>query len=148
MKNHYKTDCYNKNAKYPRLKMIAIIDSEYGLAKNGEIPWSFAEDLKFFYRKTKNNIVIMGRRTFESLGAPLKNRANYIISKKSYNKNAKGGESVFDHDAFIRMGTVFQDVNCPGWHIIRFIKNLFILRYLCWLRPIIMKKVSNSSKRN
>ena len=76
------------------LKMIAIVDSEFGIAKDEKIPWSFAEDLKFFYQKTKNNIVIMGRRTFESLGAPLKNRENYVISRTM--KNDVEGISVFD----------------------------------------------------
>ena len=43
------------------LKMIAIVDSEFGIAKNGKIPWSFEEDLKFFREKTLHNIVIMGK---------------------------------------------------------------------------------------
>ncbi len=75
--------------------MIAIVDSEYGLAKNGEIPWSFAEDLRFFYQKTKNDVVIMGRRTFESLGAPLKNRINYVISQTI----SKDSQNIFVFDS-------------------------------------------------
>ena len=64
------------------LKMIAIVDSEFGIAKNGKIPWSFEEDLKFFREKTLHNIVIMGKVTFFSIqNAPLPDRINYIISK-------------------------------------------------------------------
>lgn len=64
------------------LKMIAIVDSEFGVAKNGKIPWSFEEDLKFFREKTLHSIIIMGRVTFFSIpNAPLHDRINYVISK-------------------------------------------------------------------
>ena len=64
------------------IKLIACVDSEYGIAKNGTIPWAFKEDLKFFRQQTIDQVVIMGRRTFESLPIfPLPNRTNCIISK-------------------------------------------------------------------
>ena len=74
------------------LKMIAIVDEDFGIAKNGKISWSFKEDLAFFKEKTTNNIVIAGRITFFSIpDAPLKNRINYIISK-SLKSPVKGAE--------------------------------------------------------
>lgn len=63
-------------------KIIAIVDAEWGVAKGGEIPWSFEEDRKLFYELTKNSVVIMGKKTFESLSyRPLKNRINCVISR-------------------------------------------------------------------
>lgn len=68
-------------------KLIAIVDSDWGVAKNGEIPWAFEEDRTFFKRLTENSTVIMGRKTFESIpNPPLKNRINCVISKTITNK--------------------------------------------------------------
>jgi len=50
------------------------------IGKGGEIPWHIPEDLKFFQKKTLNHPVIMGRKTFESLGKPLKDRTNIVVS--------------------------------------------------------------------
>ena len=66
------------------IKLIAIVERNFGIAENGKIPWAFVEDRKFFREKTMNSVVIMGRKTFESIGnAPLKNRKNCVITKKN-----------------------------------------------------------------
>ncbi len=73
-----------------KFSLIAAIDRKNGIAKNGEIPWYISEDLKFFKEMTigdgkKQNVVIMGRLTWESLPKkfrPLKNRLNLIISSQ------------------------------------------------------------------
>jgi dihydrofolate reductase len=63
------------------IKLIAIVDADFGLSKNGQIPWSFSEDLRFFYRKTRNHPVLMGKNTFFSINkTPLKERTNCVIS--------------------------------------------------------------------
>ena len=65
------------------IKMIAIVDSCFGVAKNGEIPWSFKEDREFFRQKTIGQTVIMGKNTFLSLpNGQLPNRKNCVISSK------------------------------------------------------------------
>lgn len=51
------------------------------IGKNNELPWYLPEDLKFFKKMTSGKPVMMGRKTFESLGKPLPNRLNVIISK-------------------------------------------------------------------
>ena len=45
-----------------------------------KLPWNIPEDLKFFKEKTLNRTIIMGRKTFESLGQPLPNRLNIVVS--------------------------------------------------------------------
>src|SRR5689334_2646075 len=57
-------------------------DSKYGIAKDGKIPWYSKEDLLHFKSLTEGNIVIMGRKTFETLKNPLKNRLNIVLSRK------------------------------------------------------------------
>jgi dihydrofolate reductase len=69
-----------------RFEVIAAVDEEFGIAKNGALPWSGTEfgkeDMKWFKEKTINNIVIMGRKTWESIKCkPLKNRINIVLSR-------------------------------------------------------------------
>lgn len=64
------------------MNIIIAVDANYGYAKNGSIPWRNKEDLDFFKRMTTDNIIIMGRNTWESLPVkPLLNRINIVISK-------------------------------------------------------------------
>ena len=46
-----------------------------------KLPWHIPEDLKYFYDTTKNKALIMGRKTFESLGKALPNRLNVVLTK-------------------------------------------------------------------
>ncbi len=47
----------------------------------GKLPWNIPEDLQFFKEKTQRKILIMGRKTFESLGTPLPYRLNIVITR-------------------------------------------------------------------
>jgi len=71
------------------IEAIVAIDQNYGLAKNGQIPWKSKTDMNFFKQKTINNIVVMGSKTLSSLpkGAPLKDRLNIILTNKCLNAN-------------------------------------------------------------
>lgn len=79
------------------IKLIAIVDEDWGVSKNGTVPWSFEDDLKFFKNVTSNSTIIMGRKTFFSIQkAPLKNRINCVISstlKKT--KISKNFDNIF-----------------------------------------------------
>jgi dihydrofolate reductase len=61
------------------MEAIFAIDSKNGIAKNGNIPWKSKKDMDFFKYKTMNKIVIMGRKTYESI-KPLKNRLNVVLT--------------------------------------------------------------------
>jgi len=50
---------------------------------NGTMPWHISEDLKYFKKITTNNVVIMGRKTYESIGKPLPNRVNIVITRNT-----------------------------------------------------------------
>jgi dihydrofolate reductase len=66
------------------IKLIAAADVNWGISKNGQIPWNFPEDLRFFREKTINGVVAMGKNTFFSIpNYPLKDRINCVISKTS-----------------------------------------------------------------
>lgn len=64
------------------LKLIAIVEKNFGISLNGTIPWEFPEDRLMFYELTKGSTVIMGRYTFfSSKNFPLKDRNNIVITK-------------------------------------------------------------------
>ena len=64
-------------------ELIVAMDEKNGIAKNNKIPWYNPTDLKFFKEKTEYNIVIMGRKTFESLPyrKALKNRLHIVLTR-------------------------------------------------------------------
>lgn len=65
--------------------IIAAIGENNALGKDNQLIWHLPADLKRFKKMTLNHVVIMGRKTFESLGKPLPNRTNIIITRdKNY----------------------------------------------------------------
>lgn len=64
---------------------IVAVDINWGIGYNSDLLVDIPEDKKFFREKTKDSIVIMGRKTWDSLPIkPLPNRTNYIISRNSF----------------------------------------------------------------
>ena len=61
--------------------LIAAVDKNLAIGKDGGIPWDIKEDLKFFREKTQNSAIIMGRATFDSIGRPLPNRKNIVMTR-------------------------------------------------------------------
>jgi len=50
---------------------------------DGRIPWHISGDLKFFKRTTLGHIIVMGRKTYDSLGKPLPGRENWVVSREA-----------------------------------------------------------------
>jgi dihydrofolate reductase len=63
------------------LKAIAAASRDRVIGKNGDLPWRIPEDLKWFKRITSGHAIIMGRKTWKSLGRPLPNRRNLVLSR-------------------------------------------------------------------
>ena len=69
------------------LIMIAAIGKNNELGKENKLIWNFSKDMKFFREKTKNSVIVMGRKTFNSLPRILPNRKHIVLSKgKTFNK--------------------------------------------------------------
>ncbi len=62
-------------------KAIAAMSLNRVIGAGGKIPWHLPEDFKWFKKMTMGNVVVMGRKTFESLGRPLPNRKNLVLTK-------------------------------------------------------------------
>lgn len=63
------------------LAMVAAMAKNRVIGKDGGLPWHHPEDLKHFMRVTKGHAIIMGRATYDSVGKPLKDRRNIIVSR-------------------------------------------------------------------
>ena len=65
------------------MNLIAAVDKNWGIGKDGGLLTSIPQDMKFFREMTTGNVVVMGRKTLESFpgGKPLKNRVNIVLTR-------------------------------------------------------------------
>lgn len=60
---------------------IAAVDRQGAIGKGGKLPWHYSADMKFFRETTTGHAIVMGRKTWLTLGKPLKNRLNIVLSR-------------------------------------------------------------------
>jgi dihydrofolate reductase len=65
----------------PKLSIIVAKANNNVIGKDNALPWRLPEDLAFFKRTTTGHPVVMGRKTFESIGRPLPNRRNIVVTR-------------------------------------------------------------------
>lgn len=65
------------------LSLIVATDRNRGIGINNTLPWRLPEDLAFFKRTTSGHPIIMGRKTFDSIGRPLPNRRNIVVTRNA-----------------------------------------------------------------
>jgi len=63
------------------IMIIAALDENRVIGNKGQIPWHLPEDFKHFKETTKGHAVIMGRKTFVSIGKPLPQRLNMVLTR-------------------------------------------------------------------
>ncbi|MBI1773068.1 MAG: dihydrofolate reductase [Burkholderiales bacterium] len=80
------------------LSIIVATDSKLGIGVDNKLPWRLPEDLAHFKRTTSGHAIIMGRKTFESIGRPLPNRRNIVVTRNHEWQHA-GVETVTSLDA-------------------------------------------------
>lgn len=66
------------------ISCIVAVGKNYVIGVDNQMPWKISTDLKYFKKTTTGHCVIMGRKNFESIGKPLPDRTNIIVSR---NKN-------------------------------------------------------------
>src|SRR5690625_3451929 len=66
------------------ISLIAAMDKNNVIGYKNDMPWSLPNDLKHFKNVTSHSTIIMGRKTYESIGRPLPNRRNIILSRSGY----------------------------------------------------------------
>jgi dihydrofolate reductase len=65
------------------LTIVVAIDAQRGMGVNNTLPWHLPEDLAHFKRVTTGHPIIMGRKTFDSIGRPLPNRRNIVVTRNA-----------------------------------------------------------------
>ena len=63
------------------ISLIVAVAKNRVIGATGAMPWKLSSDLKYFKEKTLNKPVLMGRKTFESIGKPLPNRDNIVVTR-------------------------------------------------------------------
>ncbi len=63
------------------LTAVVAMDPNRLIGANGTLPWHLPDDLAFFKRTTLGHTILMGRKTFESIGRPLPKRRNIVITR-------------------------------------------------------------------
>jgi dihydrofolate reductase len=66
-----------------RTSLIAAVARNGVIGRHNDLPWLIKDDLRFFMQKTKGHVVISGRKNFEAMGKPLKDRENYVVTRGS-----------------------------------------------------------------
>jgi len=95
------------------ISLIAAIGKNNELGKNNTLVWDMPADMKYFRETTKGHTVIMGRKTFESIGHPMPNRQNIIITRDK-NYKTKGVDIVYSLDEAVNLARGVLAQNEPA----------------------------------
>lgn len=113
MSQSARADAPPVGSEMPRITLVAAIAANGVIGANGRLPWHLPEDLKRFKRLTIGHAVIMGRRTWESLGKPLPGRRNIVLTRtRGY--DAPGASVVATLDAALALCAGHPDVFVIG----------------------------------
>ena len=85
-----------------QISLVAAIDRNRVIGRNNSLPWHLPADLKWFKKNTLGKLIIMGRKTFESIGKPLPGRTNIVLSRDK-NFLAEGCRVVHSVDEVVEM---------------------------------------------
>ena len=85
------------------VSLVVAMDRHRGIGRGGRLPWHLPADLAHFKTLTRGKTVLMGRRTFESIGRPLPDRRNLVLSRS--NDFKPPGVTVF-HDLENALGSL------------------------------------------
>src|ERR1700722_19380402 len=67
-----------------KLAHIVAASENHVIGVKNDLPWNIPEDFNFFKEKTKGRLLIMGRKTFESIGHPLPHRMNVVVTRQTH----------------------------------------------------------------
>lgn len=91
-----------------KISIVVAHDQHLAIGRNNEIPWHLPNDLKYFKKITSGHCVVMGRKCFESIGKPLPNRTNIIITRDK-NFKAEGCLVVHSFDEAEHIATQLNE---------------------------------------
>jgi len=99
--------------KSPLVTLIVAVADNGVIGRDNALPWHLPEDLKRFKRLTMGKPIIMGRKTFESIGKPLPGRQNIVVTRDT-NYRRDGVTVVHDADAALRAAGAVPEIMVIG----------------------------------
>ena len=97
----------------PAISMIVARSRNHVIGRDNQMPWKISADLQFFKRVTMGFPVIMGRKTWESIGRPLPGRRNIVVSRNT-SYALTGGELVGSLEEALKSLSEFERVFVIG----------------------------------
>lgn len=85
-----------------KLTIVVAVETSGGIGIDNKLPWHLPEDLAHFKRTTLGHPVIMGRKTFDSIGRPLPNRRNIVVTRNTEWRH-EGVEAVHSLEAALAL---------------------------------------------
>ena len=92
---------------------VVAMSADRAIGLNGTMPWRLSEDLKLFKRLTLGHPILMGRKTWDSLGRPLPGRQNIVLTKDPQ-FTAPGAEVIHDIEGLHRLELQSHDIMVIG----------------------------------
>jgi dihydrofolate reductase len=89
--------------KRPHLTAIVAMTRGRVIGRAGQLPWHLPEDLAFFKRTTLGHAIVMGRKTYESIGKPLPKRRNIVLTRQVETAAPDGIEIVHGHEELLAL---------------------------------------------
>ncbi len=96
-----------------RLTAVVAMTADRVIGKDGGLPWHLPEDLAFFKRTTIGHAIVMGRKTYESIGRPLPKRRNIVMTRDK-NWSAPGVELIHAPDDLAKLPGLSRQVFIIG----------------------------------
>lgn len=87
---------------------ILAISENYAIGKDGKLPWHYPEDLKFFKAITTGNAIVMGANTWRSIGRPLPNRVNIVLTRAGAIETPPEVIKLSDRDEVLKFAQTFD----------------------------------------
>ena len=92
---------------------IVAIARNFALGRDGSLPWHYPADLRFFKRTTSGHPIVMGFKTWESIGRALPNRRNIVLSRTRSIDRVSGAEVIRSREEIVRIAAT-EDVYIIG----------------------------------
>ena len=110
-----------------KINIIVALADNLAIGRGNDMPWHLSEDLKYFKKTTSGHTVIMGRRTFESIGRPLPGRRNIVITRKPEENGLATREGIECVPSLTEaFGKCIETVETLG-------RNLFTVELTTWI---------------
>ena len=89
------------------ISLITCYTPDYLIGANNKLPWHLPADLARFKKITSGHIIVMGRKTYDSIARPLPNRTNVVLSRSSFN-----AQGFFVISSIDELQTLASDKEC------------------------------------